>query len=169
MVNPTTPQALLSQFVASADQVAAAVKGLSDKELDMSCAPDQWTIRQIVHHITDVGGEWNSCIIKGIATPGVTVRFEGYPGNEAWANALKFQDRPIDKGLVFLKANYQFLADLLEHFPDAWDQTVVIRGDGGEAPATVRISDIIKMLTDHIQEHLREIEAIKTSQRPAKP
>ncbi len=169
MVNLTTPQALLTQFVSSADQLAAAVKDLSDKALDLSCAPDQWTIRQIVHHITDVGGEWNSCIIKAIATPGATVRFEGYPGNEAWANALKFQDRPIDKGLAHLKANYRFLADLLEHFPDAWDQSIVIRGDGGEAPATLRIREIIKMLTEHIQEHLGEIEAIKMSRRRANP
>jgi hypothetical protein len=149
--------------VSCTDQLEAAVKDLSDKALDLSCAPDQWTIRQIVHHVTDGCGEWNSCIRKAIATPGAVVRFEGYPGNEAWANALKFESRSILTGLTLLKVNYQYLAELLTYFPDAWDQTIVIRDDQGNTSPPLSIREMIKMLTEHAQEHLGEVEAIKKS------
>jgi hypothetical protein len=145
----------------------AAVKDLSDKSLDLSCAPDQWTIRQIVHHVTDGCGEWNSCIRKAIATPGAVVRFEGYPGNNAWADALKYQSRPILTTLTLFKANNQFLADLLAYFPDAWNQTIVIKDDQGNTSPPLNIREIIKMLIEHAQEHLGEIEAIKGSRGPA--
>ncbi|MBA2687147.1 MAG: maleylpyruvate isomerase N-terminal domain-containing protein, partial [Gemmatimonadaceae bacterium] len=31
----------------------AAVKGLSDKQLDTPYRPDGWTVRQVVHHLAD--------------------------------------------------------------------------------------------------------------------
>lgn len=44
----------LIQTIAEAPQkLRAAVKGLSDKQLDTPYRPDGWTVRQVVHHMAD--------------------------------------------------------------------------------------------------------------------
>jgi hypothetical protein len=80
-----TDQQILARFIASAEQFQALVCDLPETALDAASAVDGWTIRQIIHHIVDDGDVWSLCIKKAIATPGVMVRFEGFPGNEPWA------------------------------------------------------------------------------------
>ena len=41
------------QLTALPDAVRAAVRGLSDAQLDTPYRPDGWTVRQVVHHLAD--------------------------------------------------------------------------------------------------------------------
>src|SRR5689334_11889523 len=95
-------QELIEGFTAGHAQLASVIQGLSESALDLSLAPGEWTIRQIVHHISDDGDVWCMALKKAIATPGAPIRFEGFPGNEAWATALDFHRRPIEPGLALI-------------------------------------------------------------------
>ena len=75
----------LALFTSGADDLEQAIQGLSETELDYAGTPDGWTIRQIVHHIADDGDAWSMNFKKALATPGAPIRFEGFPGNDAWA------------------------------------------------------------------------------------
>ena len=79
----------LSLFASGADNLELAIRDLSETELDFSGTTGGWTIRQIVHHIADDGDAWSMNFKKALATPGAPIRFEGFPGNDAWAEALK--------------------------------------------------------------------------------
>ena len=126
--------------------------------MDVRSEPDGWTIWQIVHHVADDGDIWSLCFKKAIATPGAIVRCEGFPGNEAWADALDFGQREIGPALDLIGAHRRFLAELLEHFSDRWDRSVRFAGDEGDVVATMTVRDMVNALTDHMLEHVATIE-----------
>ena len=152
---------VLKIFREGAGKLEELVTGLSDKELDCSETPGEWTIRQIVHHVAEDGDAWSMNFKKALTIPGVPVRFEGFPGNEAWADALAFDKRPIQSSLALLKAHRQVMAELAERFADAWEQSVTMLDSDGKELQKISAGQIIKMLGDHLEEHIETIQRIK--------
>lgn len=152
---------ILSLFLSSAERLWTQVQDLSEADLDLPSEPDGWTIRQIVHHVADDGDVWSMCIKKAIATPGVLVRFEGFPGNEAWARALDFEHREVGPALDLIKAHRCYLAHLLEHFSDAWNRSIRLANAEGEVVGEMTVREMVKMLTEHMLEHVETIERIR--------
>lgn len=151
----------LELFTACVNKLMTLVAGLSEQELDFFIAPGEWTIRQILHHVSEDGDAWSMNFKKAIATPGVPIRFEGFPGNQPWADALAFEKRPIKSALALLHSHRQVIAELAEYFPGAWEQYVVIVDSHGQETARVSAGQIIRMLTEHLREHTATIEATK--------
>jgi hypothetical protein len=149
----------LADFIGIADELVATVGALSDTELDLSRGPGQWSIRQIVHHLADDGDVWSLCIKKAIATPGASIRFEGFPGNEPWADALDFAERDIAFTLQLIIAHRQYLADLIRDL-DAWEKPVKLVDAQGELQREITVREIVGMLTDHMATHVATIRAI---------
>lgn len=156
-------QSPLTTFTTSADELAAELAGLTDAALDQSLAPDEWSISQIVHHLADDCDVWCMALKKAIATPGVMMRFEGFPGNDAWAAALDFAHRPIDAPLALILAHRRVMAQLAEYFTHAQDQQVIIGDAEGDEMGRVSVADMIGFLGEHMQEHLAVIRAIKAA------
>ncbi|MCL5998476.1 MAG: DinB family protein [Chloroflexi bacterium] len=151
---------LIAQFSAGADRLAALLRDLPASALDLSLGPGEWSIRQIVHHVADDGDVWCMALKKAIATPGAPIRFEGFPGNEAWADALAFHKRPIEPALALLDAHRRVMTHLATAFPEAWDCTItIIDPQGREIP--VSVGAMIGFLGKHLDEHAGVIEAIK--------
>ena len=46
-------QAFLDEIAKTPLNLRAAVRGLSDSQLDTPYRPDGWTVRQVVHHVPD--------------------------------------------------------------------------------------------------------------------
>ncbi len=158
---PTTQKEALNLFAAGADRLEAAVSGLTEAQLDLSAGPGEWTIRQIVHHVADDGDVWSMILKKALATPGARVRFEDFPGNEAWADALHFAQRPVEPSLALIKAHRRYLASLLARFAEAWERTVTIADAESRAVQSLSVGEMMHMLTEHLQEHVTTIEAIR--------
>jgi hypothetical protein len=150
----------LALFVAGAERLEALIQGLTEEGLDSACAPGEWTIRQIVHHLADDCDVWSMCIKKAIATPGVLVRFEGFPGNEPWADGLAFEGRGIEPSMTLIKAHRHYIARLATDLSDAWDRSFKLGNDQGEVVREFSVREIIEMLTDHMAEHVAAIETI---------
>jgi len=151
----------LALFTAGAEKLEEAVAGLTDEELDLNDAPGEWTIRQITHHVAEDGDAWSMNFKKAIATPGAPVRFEGFPGNESWADALEYDKRPLKSSLALIKAHRQVMAGLAERFADSWEQYVIIVDSDGKELQKVSAGQIIHMLSEHMDEHIATIVSIK--------
>lgn len=117
-------QDILSLFMKGAEKLQAVLQAIPPVEFDSPCEESGWSIRQIIHHIADDCDVWSMCIKKAIATPGILVRFEGFPGNEAWAEALEFKTREIETALSLILAHRRYLGNLLQHYSDSCDRTV---------------------------------------------
>ena len=151
---------ILARFRSGAEELRRLVGALSEEKLDLASRPGAWSIRQIVHHLADDCDVWSMCIKKAIATPGVLVRFEGFPGNEPWADALEFDKRPIGTSLELITAHRRYLGELLEHFSSAWGHTVRLANSAGEVVQEMSVREMVEMLADHMQGHIAKIEVI---------
>jgi uncharacterized damage-inducible protein DinB len=151
---------ILPRFLSSAEKLQALVENLSEAELNLSGEAGGWTVRQIIHHVADDGDVWSMCIKKAIATPGALVRFEGFPGNEAWADTLDFHRREVAPALDLIRAHRRYLAQLLKHFPDTWDRSVRLANAEGKIIREMSVREMVEMLAEHMLEHVKQIEAI---------
>jgi hypothetical protein len=160
-MTPSDEQALLL-FTSSAEKLQALVRDLSETDLDVLSEVDGWTIREIIHHVADDCDVWSMCVKKAIATPGVIVRFEGFPGNEAWAQALDFGQREIGPAIDLIGAHRRYLAQLLKHFSDLWDRSVTFANAEGKIVGEMTVQEMVNMLAGHMLEHVDTIERTRT-------
>ena len=152
----------LALFLSGAERLEAAVEGLTEANLDLSNAPGEWTIRQMVHHVADDGDAWSMPLKKAIATPGAPIRFEGFPGNDAWAEAMAFDRRGIEASIGLIKAHRQVMTELARYFIDGWDsRCVVIVDEHGKEVQAVTLGQIISMVAEHLIDHVVAIEGMK--------
>lgn len=157
----TEQREILDMFLYGAEHLEKTVAGLSEKELDYSMGPGEWNIRQIIHHVMDDGDVSSIILKKAIATPGARIRFEDFPGNDAWADALAYDTRPVTAAIALLKAHRKALAEIAELFPDRWEQAVAIVDSDGKELARVSVVDTLKGQEGHLHDHIGVIEDIK--------
>jgi hypothetical protein len=153
----------LEKYQALPDQLATAVSGLSEEQLDLTGGPDQWSIRQIVHHLADGQTMWSVCMRMAIGAPGAAMQLGWYPGNEAWAERMAFAERSIEPGLALLRGFHAEIAELLTLMPEAWEREVIIGVPGRGDERAYSVARIIGFTGEHFVEHLGEIMAIKDS------
>lgn len=153
-------QKQLADFSAAAERFLAIIEQLNEGDLDLREEPDGWSIRQIVHHVSDDGDVWAFQMKRALATPGAALRFEGFPGNEAWANALRFDERAIGPDLMVIHTHNRAMAALAGSFPAAWGQSVVMYNENGEQAGSVSVADMLTFLTEHLREHAATVERI---------
>ncbi|GAP12443.1 DinB superfamily [Longilinea arvoryzae] len=155
-----TQQKQLDEFNTAANRFLAFIEPLSESDLDQREEPGGWSIRQIVHHVSDDGDAWAFQMKRAIATPGVPARFECFPGNEAWAAALNFEGRAIGPDLVLIHAHNRAMAALAADFPNDWQCNVIFQDENGKQVGSVSVSDMLTFLTEHLQEHTETITRI---------
>jgi hypothetical protein len=111
----STRQAMLDQYKRGYQEVAEAVAGATDAELDARPEPGKWTAREIVHHLAD--SEMTSAIRMRnvIATDNVAI--VGYD-QEVFAKRLHY-DRPIAASLAAFKAARETTAEILDLLSEA--------------------------------------------------
>lgn len=155
-----TQQNQLADFTSAADRFLAIIEPLNEGDLDLRDEPDGWSIRQIVHHVSDDGDVWAFQMKRALATPGVAVHLEGFPGNEIWANALRFDERAIGPDLMLIHSHNRAMAALAGSFPAAWGQGVVFSDESGEQSGSASVADMLTFLTEHLREHIATVERI---------
>jgi len=109
MLTPTERAALVTQYGRGYAEIAAALEGATDAELDHVPTGVGWTARQIVHHLAD--GEATSYVrLRRLLAEDRPV-IQAYD-EEEFARRLRY-DRPIAASLAVIAAVRQSSADLL--------------------------------------------------------
>jgi DinB superfamily len=109
-----TRNALVAKYKDGYDQVASALEGATDAELDHRPAPGKWTAREIVHHLAD--SEMTSAIrLRRLLAEDRPV-IVGYD-QEEFARKLHY-DRPIGASLEALKAARATTGAILDRMAD---------------------------------------------------
>jgi DinB superfamily len=109
-----TRDALVAKYKDGYAQVASALDGATDAELDRRPAPGKWTAREIVHHLAD--SEMTSAIrLRRLLAEDRPV-IVGYD-QEEFARKLHY-DRPIGASLEALKAARATTGAILDRMTD---------------------------------------------------
>lgn len=130
----TTPEARQQRLTTIKDlpsQIAAAIDGLTDEQLDTPYRPEGWTVRQTVHHIAD--SHANSLIRFKLALtedepPTIKPYYE-----DRWAE-LGDNKLPVDVSLKMIEAIHTRWAALLESMSDEDFQKTFIHPETGVWP-----------------------------------
>jgi len=112
---------LINRYKQGSGQVADALKGISEAELDFRRAPGKWSAREIVHHLAD------SETTSGIRLRKLLVEqqpyIQGYDQDQ-FAKKLQYSKRPIEPALKALTAARETTAQILDLMNDAdWKRT----------------------------------------------
>ena len=111
----TDRAALVARYLDGPDVVEKAVAGLSDAELDHRPAPDEWTAREVVHHLADAETRSAIRLRQLLAEDEPTI--QGYDEN-LYASRLHY-DRPVDASLALVRAVRASTGELLARLTDA--------------------------------------------------
>jgi hypothetical protein len=157
-------QKILREFTAALATFQAVLEDVPSQGLDWAAAEGEWTIRQVIHHVAGDCDVYSFLIKQALATPGCTHVFDSFPGNEIWADRLGFDTRPVGPARELMRAHRHFIAELVANFPHRWGNTVKYANAQGEILAERSVEDILRMLTDHLQQHTGMIKAIIQAQ-----
>lgn len=158
-MNEKQPE-LIRAFVEALDEFDAVLEKVPGDGLDWLEKEGEWTIRQVIHHVTDDCNVYTFVIERALVIPDCKVFFVGFPGNEAWADGLDFDLRPVTHALKLMRAHRDFLSELVEHFPDRWGNKAGFYDESGEKVGESSVEEMISMLKEHMLEHTRMIENI---------
>jgi len=146
---------LISRYKDGYREVAAALDGASDKELDARPAAGKWTAREIVHHLAD--SEMTSAVRLRLLVAEEHAAIRPYD-EKAFAARLHY-DRPIAASLLAFQAARLSTGELLDAMTDAdFAKT-------GTHPEHARygVDRWLEIYADHAHNHADQIRRARAS------
>ncbi len=111
----------LDEIAQTPAKMRAAVKGLSDAQLDTPYRPDGWTVRQVVHHVPD--SHINSYVRFKLALTEDEPTIKPY-AEDRWAELADTKTTPVDVSLMLLESLHDRWVRLLRSLtPEEWKRT----------------------------------------------
>ena len=130
-----------------------AVQRLPREAWRFKPAPDQWSIHEIVIHVSDSEANGYIRCRKCIAEPGQVVM--GYDERQ-WAAALRYQDQSAEEALDLFKLLRLRTYNLIRSLPDSvWSHTLQHSENG-----TMSLDDWLDVYERHIQDHIEQMKGV---------
>lgn len=148
----------ITKYAEGVEQLAAALEGLSEADLDLSRAPGKWTIRQILHHIADAEDIWKMCIKAALGNSGCRVDLNWYIVDNKCAEPMDYAHRPITDAVELFNATRRHVVELVKYLPDAWNRTFTVTMSALPPEGkTFAVGDVIRFQNLHFSRHIKQI------------
>lgn len=153
-MTPTERRTLLERYRTGTAAVLASLEGADDAELDRAPATaDDWTPRQIAHHLADSESMAYIRLRRLIAEDEPIIRAYDEP---EWARRLHY-DRPIEPSLAVLASVRTASLGLLERLtPDEWART----GTHSES-GPYSVEAWLEIYAEHPHDHADQIRRVR--------
>jgi hypothetical protein len=151
-------EAIIARYADGPNQLETAIAGLSEGQLDIAESDGTWTIRQIVHHVADGDDIWKVFVKRAIGNPTGKFDLQWYwarPQDE-WVKSWAYASRDIGPSLALFRANRGHIVQLLEHVPEVWERSLLVRWSDGEEEE-VQVAWVVKMQAEHVPGHVDDI------------
>jgi catechol 2,3-dioxygenase-like lactoylglutathione lyase family enzyme len=160
-----SPEETRALYARGGDDVEAALAGLAEADLDLSRAPEEWSIRQIVHHLADIDAMFLLIFESALARSGSTFLRNSYD-QAHWAEALAYKQRAIEPSLALIKATRWHLVQLFPHIADYWDRYVLLKFASDEGQGhKITVGQLLAEMNWHLADHCREIRETRRIHR----
>jgi len=137
------------------DDLRAAVRGLSESQLDTPYRPEGWTVRQVVHHVPD--SHLNAYVRFKLALTEVAPTIKPYDEAE-WAKLSDVRDTPIETSLTLLSAMHDRWVRLLRAMsPDDFARTL----DHPDWDAPLSLDMMLALYAWHGPHHTAHITTLR--------
>jgi uncharacterized damage-inducible protein DinB len=153
-VTPGKRTAWIRQIAEAPAALCAAVRGLTDAQLDTPYRPDGWTVRQVVHHVPD--SHMNAYIRFKWTLSEDNPTIKAYD-QSAWARIADTKLTPIEVSLDLLAALHKRLVVLLESLKEEdWVRPLVHPENG---PMT--LDRLLQLYAWHGRHHVAHITELR--------
>jgi DinB family protein len=154
-MDPNERAELIQTYESGAQTLRDSLAGISDAELDARPGPDDWTAREIVHHLAD--SEMRAAIrLRQLIAEDDPV-IEGYD-EKIYTRVLHY-DRPIATSLDAALAARRASAELLARLTDAeWKRSGTHTESGSYS-----VEDWLRIYAAHPQDHADQIRRARSS------
>jgi len=145
---------MVEQIAAAPRALAAAVKGLTNAQLDTPYRDGGWTPRQIVHHIADSHMNAYIRFKLGLTENNPTIK----PYDEkTWAETIDSRTTPVDVSLPLIEGLHERWTQLLRSFDSTTYARTVMHPERG--PMT--LSDLLQLYSWHGRHHTAHITGLR--------
>jgi hypothetical protein len=155
---------ILTRYAAGPAIVQAAIQGLDDQQLDLTLTPESWSIRQLVHHITDGDYLWKEFLLRAAGKQESEFSLAWYwclPQDE-WVKRWSYAGRKVGHSLELFQANRLHTLELLEQVPELWEKCLLIpTHQGNQERASV--AEVVEMQSRHVEGHVEDIRQIRST------
>src|SRR6202022_961976 len=120
-ITPALRQSAIDEIAATPAKIRAAVKGLTEAQLETPYREGGWTVRQVVHHVPDT--HLNAYIRCKLALTEEVPTIKPY-AEDRWALLPDVQATPIEVSMMLLECLHTRWIRLLRSLgPDDWKRT----------------------------------------------
>jgi uncharacterized damage-inducible protein DinB len=147
-------QSWCGQLAEAPANLAAAVGGLSDQQLDTAYRPGGWTVRQVVHHIADAQANWYIRVKLALteAKP-ITKTY----AEQQWSELADARLGPIEPSLQMFQGVTERWCRLLESLsPSDW-----LREYANPEWGTLTVEDTVRGMAWHTRHHTAHITELR--------
>jgi len=148
-MNAAERQRLIDQYRDGITEVDKALAGATPEELDRRPGPDEWSAREVAHHLADSETMSTIRLRRLIAEDDPLIQAYDEP---EWARRLHY-DRPIEQSLAVFTAVRTSNLELLERFTEAeWARSGTHSDDGPYS-----VERWLQIYADHGHDHADQI------------
>jgi hypothetical protein len=153
---------ILRDYADCLNLLRASIDGLQGPELDFSRKQDEWTVREIIHHITDGDYIWKICIQMALGESERPFHLKWYWETDQvrWSHLWAYSSRDIETSIALLEANRNHTVELLSRVPGSLSRTINIEWPSGDQEE-VNVEWVLDVQTSHIEGHVEEIRKIR--------
>jgi hypothetical protein len=155
-MDQATRRKLVDQYKDGPWAIEAALAGITDAELDARPGPDEWTAREIVHHLAD--SEMTSAIRLRRLIVEDSPEIVGYD-QEAFVRVLSYPNRAVDASFEAFAGARASTAEILEQLTDAdW-----MRAGTHSESGRYGVEDWLATYGPHAHDHADQIRRARAS------
>jgi uncharacterized damage-inducible protein DinB len=144
----------IDHIAATPAALRAAIRGLSEAQLDTPYRPDGWTVRQVAHHVAD--SHLNAYTRFKLALTEDTPTIKPYDEN-SWATTGEIQTTPVETSLVLLDALHDRWVRLLNTItPAQFDRTLNHPENG-----VMNLHQVLALYDWHGRHHTAHVTALR--------
>jgi hypothetical protein len=147
----------LSDWLQASRNLAIAVEGLTEDDLNLRGGPDGWSIRENVHHMVE--SYLAACTIA-VAAVGTS----GYAYDCSWMNLdlarmerMGYGRLAVAPAVEVLSALCAYVAALLSAAPDTLRSEVKLLEAPGAKPYVMTVEEMIRQEAEHARKHLQAV------------
>jgi hypothetical protein len=155
-MDSATRSGLIEQYRNGAGAIGAALEGITEAELDARPGPDEWSTREIIHHLAD--SEMTSAIRLRRLIVEDDPEIVGYD-QEAFVRVLSFPGRPISASFAAFAASRESTAEILDQLTDEQWARAGTHSEVGR----YSVEDWLSIYGPHAHDHADQIRLARAS------
>lgn len=142
-------------------RIQRAIRGLDERDLDLTGGPEGWSIRENVHHLVEANLIAATMIIAALAVDGYEFDWTWVNPDKSWMRRAGYDKADARQAIKTLRALCRHVSGLLDGRPDVLARRIRVNDSPGAPRYVLTIEKILSQEIEHASQHLAEIQSTR--------